>query len=624
MSKAKKHEFKAEIQQLLDIVINSLYTDKEIFIRELVSNAADALEKLRFQQASGATVHDPDLELAVSITTDEKEQTISIADTGIGMTADELVENLGTIAHSGSKAFVQQLAEAKEKGDQPDANLIGQFGVGFYSAFMVGDKVTVETRSFDPEAQGCRWVSEGAGSYEIESVKGDLPRGTKITVQLKKDQKTFAEAATVKGIVKRYSSFVPFPINVNGEHENTVEAIWARDARGIKADEYEEFYKLIGHDSDGPMYRLHFSADAPLAIRSLLFVPKRNFEMPGMPRAETQVHLYCRKVLIDPEPKELLPEWMRFVKGVVDSEDLPLNISRESMQDSALMAKLKKVLSKRFIKMLTEKAKKDAEEYDGFFAQFGRFIKEGVASDFDNKEALGKLLRFESSVTDAGKTTSLADYVSRMPEEQTEIYYITAPNREAAEASPYFEAFKVKSQEVLFFYDAWDEFVADHLMEFDGKKLVAAEKAEVEVDAPAKDGERLNDEDGEALAKWIKEKLGDDVNEVRISKRLVDSPAVIVDGDKFMTASMRRMMKSMNPDGGGLPEKYDLEINPGHNMIVLLNQQRADNSDLAGKVAEQIYDNCRAAAGLLEDPRAMINRMNELLEQALGGGRGRD
>ncbi len=624
MSKAKKHEFKAEIQQLLDIVINSLYTDKEIFIRELVSNAADALEKLRFQQASGATVHDPDLELAVSITTDEKEQTISIADTGIGMTADELVENLGTIAHSGSKAFVQQLAEAKEKGDQPDANLIGQFGVGFYSAFMVGDKVTVETRSCDPEAQGCRWTSEGAGSYEIESVKDDLPRGTKITVHLKKDQKTFAEGTTVKGIVKRYSSFVPFPINVNGEHENTVEAIWARDARGIKADEYEEFYKLIGHDSDGPMYRLHFSADAPLAIRSLVFVPKRNFEMPGMPRAETQVHLYCRKVLIDPEPKELLPEWMRFVKGVVDSEDLPLNISRESMQDSALMAKLKKVLSKRFIKMLTEKAKKDAEEYDEFFRQFGRFIKEGVASDFDNKEALGKLLRFESSVTDAGKTTSLADYVSRMPEEQTEIYYITAPSREAAEASPYFEAFKVKSQEVLFFYDAWDEFVADHLMEFDGKKLVAAEKAEVEVDAPEPDGKRLSDEDGENLAKWIKEKLGDDVNEVRVSKRLVDSPAVIVDGDKFMTASMRRMMKAMNPEGGGLPDKYDLEINPGHNMIVLLNQQRAENADLAGKVAEQIYDNCRAAAGLLEDPRVMINRMNELLEQALGGGRGSD
>ncbi len=621
MSKPKKHEFKAEIQQLLDIVIHSLYTDKEIFIRELVSNAADALEKLRFQQASGAKVHDPDLELAISIATDEKERTISIADTGVGMTADELVENLGTIAHSGSKAFLKQLTEAQEKGAKPDANLIGQFGVGFYSAFMVAEKVTVETRSSDAGAPACRWTSTGAGSYDIETLSDDLPRGTKITIELKDDQKTFAEAYTVKSIVKRYSSFVPFPINVNGEHENTVEAIWARDARGIKAEEYEEFYKLIGHDSDAPMYRLHFSADAPLAIRSLLFVPKRNFEMPGMPRGEAQVHLYCRKVLIDSEPKELLPEWMRFVKGVVDSEDLPLNISRESMQDSALMAKLKKVLSKRFIKMLTEKAKKDAEAYDEFFKQFGRFLKEGVASDYDNKDALGKLLRFESSVTDAGKTAALADYVSRMPEEQKEIYYISAPNREAAEASPYFEAFKQKSQEVLFFYDAWDEFVADHLREFDGKQLVAAEKAEVEVEAPAKEGERLSEEDGEELAKWIKETLGENVNEVRVSKRLVDSPAVIVDGDKFMTASMRRMMKAMNPDGGGMPDKFDLEINPGHNMIVLLNQQRVDNTELAGKVAEQIYDNCRAAAGLLEDPRAMINRMNELLERALGGGK---
>ena len=618
MSKPKKHEFKAEIQQLLDIVIHSLYTDKEIFIRELVSNAADALEKLRFQQASGSKVHDPDLELAITIATDEEARTITISDTGIGMTADELVENLGTIAHSGSKAFLKQFADAKEKDKKPDANLIGQFGVGFYSAFMVAEKVVVESRSFDLEAAACRWTSDGTGSYEIETIKDDAPRGTKIVVHLTEEQKTFAETMTVERIVKRYSNFVPVPINLNGERQNTVEAIWAREARGIKAAEYEEFYKLIGHDSEAPMYRLHFSADAPLAIRSLLFVPTKNFEMPGMPRGESQVHLYCRKILIDSEPKELLPEWMRFVKGVVDSEDLPLNISRESMQDSALMAKLKTVLSKRFIKMLTEKAKKDAEKYDEFFKTFGRFIKEGVASDHANKDALGKLLRFESNVTDAGKTTSLTDYVSRMPEEQKEIYYISAPNREAAESSPYFEAFKVNSQEVLFFYDAWDEFVADHLMEFDGKKIIAAEKAEVEVDAPKKKGSKqLKEAEGEELAKWIKETLGDTVNEVRVSKRLVDSPAVIVDGDKMMTASMRRMMKSMNPDGGGMPEKYDLEINPGHNMIVQLNKKRADDAGLAAKVAEQIFDNCRAAAGLLEDPRAMITRMNELLERAL-------
>ncbi|MEO2003279.1 MAG: molecular chaperone HtpG, partial [Candidatus Poribacteria bacterium] len=280
--------------------------------------------------------------------------------------------------------------------------------------------------------------------------------------------------------------------------------------------------------------------------------------------------------------------------------------------------KLNTVISKRFIKMLLEKAKKDPEQYGEFFEVFGRFIKEGVASDFANKESLGKLLRFESSTSEAGKTISLEDYVSRLPEEQREIYYISAPNREAAEGSPYYEAFKVKSQEVLFFYDPWDEFVADHLMEFDGRRIVAAEKAEIEVDAPAEEaGDRLSEREGEELTTWIKETLGESVNEVRISKRLVDSPAVIVDGDKFMTASMRRMMKSVNPDGGGLPDKIDLEINPSHNMIVQLNKRRADDADLAAKVTEQIYDNCRATAGLLEDPRAMIQRMNELLEQTL-------
>ena len=618
MSRSKKHKFKAEVQQLLDILIYSLYTNKEVFVRELVSNAADALEKVRFLQASGAEVHDPDVELVISITTDEEARTITIADTGIGMSREELVENLGMIAHSGSKAFLEQLAEAKgkEKDQEADASLIGRFGVGFYSTFMVGEKVTVETRSADPDGSSWRWTSTGDGTYETEAIKDDLPRGTRIVVSLTEAQSEFARQTTIATIVKRYSNFVPFPINLNGERLNTVEAIWARDARGIKADEYEEFYRLIGHDFEAPMYRLHFSADAPLAIRALLFVPKRNLEAPGMSRGETQVHLYSSKILIDSAPKELLPEWMRFVKGVVDSEDLPLSLSRESMQDSALMAKLKKVMSKRFVRMLLEKAKKDAEQYDEFFKTFGRFIKEGVASDPVNKEALGKLLRFESSATEAGKTTSLADYVSRLPEEQTEVYYISAPNREAAEGSPYYEAFRVKSQEVLFFYDPWDEFIADHLMEFDGKRIVAAEKAEIEVDAPAKK-EGLSESEGEELTRWIKETLGDNVNEVRVSKRLVDSPAVIVDGDKFMTASMRRMMKSMDPDGGGPPDKFDLEINPGHNMIVQLNKKRVDDEDLAAKVTEQIFDNCRAAAGLLEDPRAMIQRMNELLERAL-------
>lgn len=620
MSKPKKHKFKAEIQQLLDIVIHSLYVDKEIFIRELVSNGADALEKLRFQQASGAKIHDPELELAISITTDDKEGTVTITDTGVGMSLEELVENLGMIAHSGSKAFLAQLSEAKENDKKPDANLIGQFGVGFYSAFMVSEKVTVETRSSDPDGSSWRWISTGSGTYETEAVKEDLPRGTRITVKLTEEQKDFAQESTVQRILKRYSNFVPFPIILNANRQNAVEAIWARSKSSVKKDEYDEFYKLIGHDSEGPLFSLHFNADAPLAIQSLMFVPTKNFEMPGMPPTESQVHLYCRKILIDAKPKELLPQWMRFVKGVVDSEDLPLSISRESMQDSALMQKLKTVLTKRFIKFLTEKAKKDPEKFDEFHKQFGRYLKEGVTSDFGNKEALGKLLRYETSSTDEGKLTSLEDYVSRMPEAQKEIYFIAAPNRESAFGSPYYEAFKQKGYEVLFFYDSWDEFVADHLTEFDGKRLVAAEKAEIEIEAPAKEGdEKLGDTEADELAKWMKEKLGENVNEVRVSKRLVDSPAVIVDGDKFMTSSMRRMMKSMNPSGGGLPDKYDLEINPRHNMILRLNQQRTDNNELASKVTEQIYDNCRAAAGLLEDPRKMIKRMNELLEQVLSG-----
>ena len=620
MSKAKKHKFKAEIQQLLDIVIHSLYMDKEIFIRELVSNGADALEKLRFQQASGTKVHDPDLELVISILTDEKERAITISDTGVGMSLEELIENLGMIAHSGSKAFLSQLSEAKENGGKADANLIGQFGVGFYSAFMVAETVTVETRSSDPDGSSWRWISTGAGTYETEAIKEELPRGTRIIVKLAEEHKDFALEATVQRIVKRYSNFVPFPINLNGNRQNTVDAIWARSKSTVKKEEYDEFYKLIGHDSEEPLFSLHFNADAPLAIQAVMFVPTKNFEMPGMPRAESQVHLYCRKILIDGKPTELLPEWMRFVKGVVDSEDLPLSISREAMQDSALMQKLKSVLTKRFIKFLTEKAKEEPDKYDEFHQRFGRFLKEGITSDFANKEALGKLLRYETSATEEGKTASLEDYVSRMPEAQKEIFFISAPNRESAAASPYYEAFKQKGFEVLFFYDAWDEFVADHLMEFDGKRIVAGEKAEIEIDAPVKEGdEKLSEADAEELAKWIKEKLGENVNEVRVSKRLVDSPAVIVDGDKHMTSSMRRMMKSMNPTGGGLPEKYDLEINPRHNMIRRLNQQRTDNSELASKVTEQIYDNCRATAGLLEDPRKMIKRMNELLEQVLSG-----
>ncbi|MDB6123510.1 MAG: molecular chaperone HtpG [Pedosphaera sp.] len=611
MSTAEKHHFQAEIQQLLNIVIHSLYTDKEIFVRELVSNAADACEKLRFTQTSGQAVYQPDLPLAISITTEDN--SITFVDTGIGMTHGELVENLGTIAHSGTKAFLKQLAEDKK----PDAKLIGQFGVGFYSAFMAASKVTVTSRSYLPDEQGWQWTSEGTGGYEIEPAN-DLPRGTKITLQLKEEAKEFAQADTIERIIKRYSNFVQFPIELNGKRLNTVQAIWGRSKNEIKEEEYNEFYQYIGHDHENPLYRLHFSADAPLAIQALLFVPPRNIEGLGMSRVESEVHLYCRKVLIQSKAKGLLPEWLRFLKGVVDSEDLPLNISRETMQDTSLMKKLNQVLTGRFLKFLDEQAEKDAGTYDKFYEQYNRFLKEGAVTDFTHKEALGKLLRYESSTLEKGKHTSLAEYVKRMSADQKEIYYLIGSNRETLESSPYFEVFKERKFEVLFMFDPWDEFVMEHLHEFEGKTLKSAEKAELDIaDASKKDG-ALSDEAAQALAKWLKDTLADRVGEVRSSKRLVESPAVIMDSDKFMTSSMRRIMKSMKKDSDAeSPFKQDLEINPAHPIMVRLESMRHSDAALAGKVAEQVLDNARVAAGLLEDPRTMLKRLNELLEEVL-------
>jgi TNF receptor-associated protein 1 len=613
MSTAEKHHFQAEIQQLLDIVIHSLYTDKEIFVRELISNAADACEKLRFTQASGQAVYQPDVAQTISIVADEKSNTVTFTDTGCGMTHGELVENLGTIAHSGTKAFLKALSEDKK----PDAKLIGQFGVGFYSAFMVAKHVTVFSRSYLPDEQGWKWVSEGTGGYEIEP-GADLPRGTKIILELKDDAKDFTQEHRIQDIIKRYSNFVQFPIELNGKRENTVQAIWARSKNEIKDEEYNEFYQYVGHDHDNPLFRLHFSADAPLSIQALLFVPQRNFETMGMARTESEVHLYCRKVLIQSRAKGLFPEWLRFLKGVVDSEDLPLNISRETMQDTSLMHKLNKVLTGRFLKFLQEQTEKDPAAYEKFYKEFNRFLKEGVVTDFAHKADVAKLLRYESSGMEAGKLTSLSEYVTRMQAEQKEIYYLLAPNREAAENSPYFEVFKSRKLEVLFMYDPWDEFVMEHLHTFEEKDVRPAEKAELNLaDTETKEG-ALSEEEAKGLAAWLKERFGGSINEVRASQRLVDSPAVVVDGDKFMTSSMRRIMKSMKKEGEEpIPFKQDLEINPRHPIITRLDKMRHSDVDLAGKVAEQVLDNARVAAGLLEDPRKMLKRLNELLEQVL-------
>jgi len=607
---SQKFEFQAEIKQLLDIVIHSLYTEKEIFVRELVSNASDALEKLRHLQLTEKDIHDDNLPLEINITTDESAKTITIQDFGIGMTRAELIENLGTIAHSGSKAFLKALGESGAK----NSNLIGQFGVGFYSAFMVAKRVKVYTHSWKKDEPGHVWSSDGSGSYEIEESEGQR-RGAKIVIELKDDCAEFSKNWRIKEILTRYSAFVGFPITLNGEKLNTVQALWLRSKSEIKDEEYNEFFKFIAHTSEVPRYRLHFSADAPLAINALLFVPQENTERLGFARLEPSVGLYCRKVLIDAAPKDLLPEWLRFLRGVVDSEDLPLNISRETMQDKALLEKLGKVITKRFLKLLEEESAQRVDAYNEFYAQFGIFLKEGAALDFTHKDQLVKLLRWESSLTEKGKTTTLADYVSRMKDGQKEIYYLVAPNREAIESGPYLEGFKARNLEVLFCYEAVDEYVFNNVREFEGKKFLSADHADVKLDDIPQQGEALGESDVKDLAKWLKDVLGEQVAEVKSSDRLVNSPALATNADKFASPMMRRMMRALKKPGEtDDPVKVNLEINPRHAVIKKLHTMRSADADKAELVAEQLLDNALIAAGLLEDPSRMVARLNRLLE----------
>ncbi len=608
----EQHTFQAEVRQLLDIVIHSLYTDKEIFIRELVSNAADSLEKLR-HTALTEQVHDDKLPLEINITTDDTAGTITIQDYGIGLTREELNENLGTIAHSGSKAFAQALKESRESG-QDALSLIGQFGVGFYSAFMVAEEVKVFTRSWKAEGENLLWKSDGLGTYTIEGTPDTQRRGAKIVVKLKDEDKEFANVSRVESVLKRYSAFVPFTIHLNGKKLETVEALWMRSKSEIKPEEYTEFYKFQANAFDDPHYTLHFSADAPLAINALIFTPKENFERFGFGRMEPGVSLYCKKVLIDPKPEGLLPEWMRFAKGVIDSADLPLNISRESMQDSALVQKLGKVITGRYLKSLLDEAKKDPESYDSFYKQFGNFLKEGVTSDFQNRDRLAKLLRFESSATESGKTTSLEDYVGRMQSDQKEIYYLYAPSRRAIETGPYLETLKSRGLEVIFLYEPIDEFVMSHLHAFEEKSLVSADSADLEITTEAGEGESLPKEELDALTGWLKEKLGDKVTAVAGSKRLVDSPAAALNSDKMMTPSMRRLMKAMQQDTPG-SAAIRLELNPRHPLIKHLNTLRSTKSELAAEIGEQIYDNAMVAAGFVEDPREMVGRLYKMMER---------
>lgn len=608
----EKHTFQAEIRQLLDLVVHSLYTDREIFLRELVSNASDSLEKLRHLQGTEKDITDPELPLEIRITADKEAGTLTIADHGIGMTREELVENLGTIAHSGTKSFLQAM---KESGSTP-GNMIGQFGVGFYSAFMVADEVQVFTRSWRHEGESLVWTSDGVSGYTIEESEG-VSRGVKIVLKLKPEFTEYAEEYRLKHLITTYSNFVGFPILLDDKRINEVEALWLKNKSDITEDEYKAFYQFTAKAYDEPAYRLHFSADAPIAINALVFVPTENPEKLGFAKIDGGVSLYCKKVLIDADPKGLLPDWLRFLKGVIDSADLPLNISRESMQDSALVKKLGSVISKRVIKMFEKEAESDPEKYLAFYKKFDRFFKEGVATDYANREGLAKLLRFESTLTDAGKFVGFTDYVGRVKDGQDKIFYLVGPSREQLESSPYIEAFKTRGLEVIFFTDPVDEYVVDSLGEFDGKKLVSVTQAGVELEDAAAEGESLSTDEIEKLCTFLKDELGDRVTEVSSGKRLVDSPIIALVPEDGMTPQMRRMMKAMDENFKD-EVKVQLEINPRHSLVRKLSDAREKNPEVAGLVARQLLDNALIAAGLLDDARDTISRMNALMEKAMG------
>lgn len=604
-------EFQAEVKQLLDIVINSLYTDKKVFLRELISNAADALEKLRFLSLGNTEILNSELPLEINIETNKDKHTLTISDTGIGMTPEEIKENLGTIAHSGSKTFLKQLMD----NDNKDLNIIGQFGVGFYSAFMVAEKVVLSTRSYKSDAVGCTWTSDGLGSYTIEPAN-NLSRGTRIELHLKEGLYEYEEPDNIKQIIKQYSSFVPFPIKLNGEKVNTIQAIWVKNKNEITEEEYNEFYKYISNAYDDPLFKLHFSIDAPLNLNALLYVPKENFERFGLARLEPGVNLYCRKVLIQEKSEHILPEWLRFIRGVVDSEELPLNISRETMQDSLLISKLRNVLTGRIIKFFIEQAKNNKEQYKEFWEKFGMFIKEGIVADFSRSKDLAKLLRFETSKTKPGELISFNDYLDKMGEKQDNIYYLSGPNRSTIEEGPYIEIFKENDIEVIYNFDATDDYVFNYLGEFEGKTLKSGDQADIDLpELKGIDGEELSDEEFDKLAQWLKEVLGNKVSQVVKSRRLVDSPSLLVN-QAGITHGMQKLMQKLNKDIPQISQAV-LEINTKHQIIKKLNELKETDADFAKIIAEQIYDNGLISAGLLSNYKDMVDRIYKIMDKAL-------
>ncbi len=617
-----KYEFKAEVKQLLDILVHSLYTSREIFLRELISNSSDALDKLRFESTRGTDMEDKDLPLEIRIDFNEKKKLITVSDTGVGMTKDELIKNIGTIAKSGSSEFIKQLQENKSEAN----NIIGKFGVGFYSVFMVAEEVVIQTKSFRKNTKGVVWKSNGLGDYEISEPDEKLKRGTKIEIHLKDDTKDFADKYRLETVIKKHSNFVNFPIYLEKEKVNTVSAIWREPRSSIKKENYNEFFKFLTHDPDDPMDVIHNSVDAPIQFHSLIFIPKKNFDLFGFGREDYGLDLYVRRVLIQHQNKDLLPEYLRFVKGVVESEDLPLNISRETLQENIIFTKISNTVTSQVLSYLAKKAKDKPEEYNEFWNEHGKYLKLGYA-DFTNIDKIKDLLRFNSSHNDDEKgLISLEDYVSRFRENQKEIYYALGSSRQAIDQDPHLEIFRNKGLEVLYLYDPVDEFVLTSVRKYkdfefkpvDSVDLKNLESFKETDDKKEKPAELTKDEQlhFDSLLSRIKEILGDRVIEVRKSDRLSGSPAILVNPDDSMSSSMHKMMRMMNKDME-IPKKI-FEINRDHKLIRnLLKVFKADRQDeYITNVAEELFESALLLEGDLQDPHRLVSRINQMLEQS--------
>jgi len=614
---SQSREFQAETRKLLDIVAKSLYTDKEVFVRELVSNSSDALEKARQLQTTGTQLEDPDLPFEIKIYADRTTKTLIIQDSGIGMSEEELINNLGNIGHSGSLDFVNK---AKAEGKSSD-DIIGQFGVGFYSVFMVSSNVTVYSKSATAGSVGYCWTSDGAGRYNIAEAEG-VTRGTKIVLDLTEANIEFSIRDAIERILKKYSNFVGFPILLNGKQINTVKPLWTMSKSQISTEEHKEFYRFVSGAFDDPMLHLHYSTDSPINIRSLFYVGQHHMEKFGMGKLEPAVQLFSRKVMIQSKSK-VLPDWLRFVSGVIDSEDIPLNLSREHFQDSALIKRIGAVCARRLIKFFLDEQKRDIVQYQKFYNEFGNFIKEGMCTDNANKDDLCKLILFESSTQEDKSFVTLEEYEKRMKPEQKEIFYLCVPNREMSNSSPYMESFREEGVEVLLCFNNLDEFVLAQVHDYKGRNFISVSTNQgsealaklTKKDKSNKAGD-MNEQTQKEYLEWFSDSLIGRASGVKASTRLADSPALIADSG---AVAYRKMMRMVSPEShASQPQLYDLEVNLAHPIIQKLNEIRETDKDLAKLVVDQVYDDALVAAGLMDDARLMVPRMNKILAKALG------